>query len=895
MLPAPPFSMTATYRLQLRPEFGFADAEAVVPYLARLGVSHLYLSPITAARAGSTHGYDVVDHNRVSEALGGRGGFDRLVATGRDHGLGVILDWVPNHAGVGPGNRAWQDVLAFGPHSAFAGHFDIDWHPLKPGLQGKVLLPFLGAPYGEALDGGDIGLAYDDGRFYATYYDDRFALTPSVYADLLEAALPAHEREDVYFDLKDLADAYAGLEAHETEKAEALRLRLLTLADRAAVDAGLASFEVADPARGSARLHDLLERQFWRLASWKTAGHEINYRRFFDINGLVALRMEEPEVFWEAHRLLAELLTMEGVDGVRVDHIDGMFDPQGYLEALRELGAQHVWVEKILAPGEALPEGWITEGTTGYAVMNDLAHLGLDADGLTVLDRVWSRAVPDAAPWAETVYASKRIVMDTSLTGELVRLATDLNRISELDYRTRDFTLGALREALAEVVAAFDRYRTYVPYDAAEARAVARGAVARAKARNPAAEPSVYDFVERVVSGEAAETAPPDLADRLRLWVGRFQQYTAPVAAKGVEDTAFYRYARLLALNEVGGEPNEGALDAHDFHAHNRLRALRFPKNLVATATHDHKRGEDTRARLVALAAVADDWGGVVEDLARTTEPLRGARGPSRLDRYVTVQTLAALWAPPPSQPAETYRADLADRLWAYVQKAAREAKLSTSWINPDEAYERDLEAFVRGVVADETVADVLAPLGDGLAALGLRHTLTQTVLKLTVPGVPDLYQGTERLDLSLVDPDNRRAVDYDDRRATLDRLTPLLDDPSPDAVRDVLGGPQTGGADAKPYLTARLLRLRQARPPLFTGDYREADVEGDGWVAFERSGGGDTLAVIVPRTPATPPPTTVKLKGGAAWTEWLTGAHVEGGAVATDALPTPWAVLVRT
>ncbi|MDT0633257.1 malto-oligosyltrehalose synthase [Rubrivirga litoralis] len=875
--------MTATYRLQLRPEFGFADAEAVVPYLVRLGVSHLYLSPVTEARAGSTHGYDVVDHNRVSDALGGRGGFDRLAAACAEHGLGIVLDWVPNHAGVGPRNWAWQDVLAYGPHSEYASTFDVDWDPLKPGLRGKVLLPFLGAPYGEALDGGDIALAYDDGRFYATYYDDRFALSPATYAALLDAALPAHEREDVYFDLKDLADAYGGVAPGEVEKAEALRLRLLALADRADVAAGLASFE------GGA-LHDLLERQAWRLASWKTAGHEINYRRFFDINGLVALRMEEPEVFWESHRLLGELLAMDAVHGVRVDHVDGMFDPAGYLEALRELGAQHVWVEKILGPGETLPDGWCTEGTTGYEVMNDLAHLGLDADGLAVLDRVWRRAVPDAEPWDETVYESKRIVMDTSLPGELVRLATGLNRISELDYRTRDFTLGGLREALVEVVAAFDRYRTYLPHDAAEARAVAGGAVARAKARNPAAEPSVYDFVERAVSGEAAEAAPPPLAERLWAWVGRFQQYTAPVAAKGVEDTAFYRYARLLALNEVGGEPDEGALPARDFHARNRERAGHFPLNLLATATHDHKRGEDTRARLVALAAVADDWGGAVEALDRATAGLVGARGPSALDRYVVLQTLAALWAPPPSQDAEAYRADLADRLWGYVQKAAREAKLSTSWINPDAAYERDLEAFTRSAVADESVADVLAPLAERLAALGLRHTLTQTVLKLTIPGVPDLYQGTERLDLSLVDPDNRRPVDYAERAATLDRLAPLLDRPAPDDVRDLL---HTGEADAKPYVTARLLRLRRDRPALFEGDYRGVEVEGDGWVAFERAGGA--LAVVVPQTPDRPAPATVRL-GGAAWTDALTGARVEaeGGAVSTDALPTSWAVLVR-
>ena len=883
MPPAPPLSMTATYRLQLRPEFGFAEAEAVVPYVARLGASHLYLSPITEARAGSTHGYDVVDHNRVSEALGGRAGFDRLAAACAAHGLGIVLDWVPNHAGVGPRNWAWQDVLAFGEHSEYAGHFDVDWDPLKPGLRGKVLLPFLGAPYGEALDAGEIGLAYDDGRFYATYYDDRFALSPSTYADLLDAALGAHEREDVYFDLKALADAYRGVAPDEVEKAGALRLRLLTLADRADVAAGLGSFA------GDA-LHALLERQAWRLASWKTAGHEINYRRFFDINGLVALRMEEPEVFWESHRLLGELLTLEPVVGVRVDHVDGMFDPHGYLEALRELGAQHVWVEKILAPGEALPDDWCTEGTTGYESMNDLAHLGLDADGLAALDGVWRRSVPDAPSWDDTAYQSKRLVMDTSLPGELVRLATGLNRISELDYRTRDFTLGALREALVEVVAAYDRYRTYLPHGAAEARAVAAEAVARAKARNPAAEPSVYDFVGRAVSGEAAEAAPPDLAGRLQAWAGRFQQYTAPVAAKGVEDTAFYRYARLLALNEVGGEPDHGALAPGDFHGRNAARAERYPRGLVATATHDHKRGEDTRARLVALASAADDWGGAVDALDRATADLRGERGPSALDRYVVYQTLAALWAPPPSQDAGAYRADLADRLWGYVQKAAREAKLSTSWINPDAAYEADLEAFVRGAVASGAVAEALAPLAERLAALGARHTLTQTVLKLTVPGVPDLYQGTERLDLSLVDPDNRRPVDYAERAATLDRLGPLLDAPEPDAVRDVLAG-----ADAKPYVTARLLRLRRAHPALFEGGYRPVEVEGDGWVAFERASGDDAAVVVVPRTPTAPPAAAVRL-GGAAWSDWLTGARVgaEGGAVRTDALPTPWAVLVR-
>lgn len=879
--------MTATYRLQLRPEFGFAEAEAILPYLDRLGVSHLYLSPITEARAGSTHGYDVVDHNRISEALGGREGFDRLAAACAARGLGIVLDWVPNHAGVGPGNVYWQDMLAYGPHSPTARFFDVDWHPLKRNLHDKVLLPFLGAPYGEALDAGEIGLSYDDGRFYATYYDSRFALSPSTYAALLDAALPAHEREDAYFDLKDLAEAYRGVEPHEREKAEALRRRLLALAERADVAAGLADVT------GDA-LHDLLDRQLWRLASWKTAGHDINYRRFFDINGLVALRMEDPDVFWDAHQLLGELLAQDGVHGVRIDHVDGLFDPHGYLEHLRELGAQHVWVEKILAPDEPLPPEWPTEGTTGYEFMNAVVHLVLREDGLEALDAVWRRAVPAAPSWDETVHASKALVMETSLPGELARLATGLNRISESDYHTRDFTLGALREALEEIVAAFDRYRTYLPYDAEDARAVVRRAIIRAKMQTPATEHSVYDFIGRVVLGETE--APEALAEPVRQWVGRFQQYTAPVAAKGVEDTAFYRYARLLALNEVGGEPAHGALAPKGFHADAAARAERYPHNLLATATHDHKRGEDTRLRLAALTEIPDTWAAAVDALDIATRGFCGDRGPSPLDRYVVYQTLAALWTPPPAADAAAYRADLADRLWDYVQKATREAKLATNWLNPDEAYEADLEAFVRAAVADDGVAEALAPVAEQVAALGLRSTFTQTVLKLTSPGVPDLYQGTETLDLSLVDPDNRRPVDYDLRQQTLDALAAHLDAPDADAVRAMLEG---GDAQAKPYLVARLLQLRRERPEVFEGGYRPLPIEGDGadeWLAFARTDAdGPALVTVVPRFATSAPGATVELPGSGPWLEWLSGEEVGGSrTVAVGDLPLPWSVLVR-
>ncbi len=879
--------MIATYRLQLQPDFGFAEVEALLPYLRDLGVSHLYLSPITEARAGSLHGYDVIDHNEVRADFGGRAGLDRLLGAAEAHGLGVILDWVPNHAGVGPRNDAWQDTLAYGPASSHARTFDVDWRPLKPELRGKILLPFLGRPYGEVLDDDEVGLAYEDGRFYATYYESRFALNPASYGAVLDPALESLERTDDYWDLKELAEAYRDLRPDERDKAEALRLRLAVLAGR------------VDPAPALDRdaLHALLEAQNWRLSFWKTAGYEINYRRFFDINGLVGLRMEDEHVFWEAHRLLGELLAHPAVEGVRIDHVDGLFSPHGYLDWLRQLGARRVWVEKILAHGETLPEAWPTEGTTGYEFMNDAVRVLLPRDGRLALERTYRRAVPDARPYDRVVYRSKVLVMETMLSSELFRLAYELDRISEADYHTRDFTLEALREALAEVVAALDRYRTYVPHDLDEARVVIGEAVYRAKGRNPATESSAYDFIARVVVGDVRE----DLSEAQRVWVGRFQQYTAPVAAKGVEDTAFYRHLPLVALNEVGGEPDQYSVTRQAFHAHARYRALRYPRALVALSTHDHKRGADTRMRLAALAEAPDVWAEAVAALAEVGERHAGAHGPSPGDAYLFYQTLAALWASPPSAPgADAHRAGLTDRLRPYMEKAAREAKLKTSWINPDEAYETDLEAFVRGVLADPGLAPALDPLAETLDRLGFLNTLSQTALHLTTPGVPDVYQGAELFDLSLVDPDNRRPVDWALRQRLLSDLGPLSDDPAPDAVRQLV---EERRAEAKFYLVARLLRLRGRHPALVSGDYHALDVDGPGerfWIAYTRETEDEALVVLVSRFPgaedrAATVPLPERLVGGA-WADALSGAEVPGGAgIETDRLPLPVAVLVRS
>lgn len=877
--------MIATYRLQLLPGFDFSEVEKLVPYLKWLGVSHLYLSPVTEARAGSTHGYDVIHHNAIREEFGGREGFERLLAVVREADLELILDYVPNHAGVGPYNEAWQHVLAYGRHSEYARYFDIDWDPLEQTLQGKVLLPFLGQSYGQALDTGKISIIWQDGRFYAAYFDNRFALSPASYADILAVAMTHHERTDVYFDLKDLQEAYASLSPAEVQRAEMLERRLQA-------SAGDMDWEpILDEFQGET-LHQLLEQQNWRLAYWKAASYEINYRRFFDINGLVALRMEDDEVFWNAHRMLGELMTQEGIAGVRIDHIDGLFDPEAYLERLRELGTRHIWVEKILAPGETVPECWPVDGTTGYEFMNDVMKVLLAPEGLESIVRTYGRFVPEGQTFKEVTRESKLLVMETSLSSELYRLSYQLNRLCKADYHTRDFALGALREALSEIIAALDRYRTYLPYDQETARDVIEKVAYRARQQTPAFEPSIYDFIADIILGEI----PEHVKDQQQAWVGRFQQYTAPVAAKGVEDTSFYRYLPLVALNEVGGDPEVGQQPVQAFHSHARFRAQRYPRNLLATATHDHKRGEDTRMRLITLTEVPDQWDETLRALSSIGESHRGLHGPSRYDEYLFYQSLVALWE-------GSDHGALCDRLWQYMQKASRESKRQTSWNNPNEGYEKDLEAFVRGVFEDARLPEAIQPLAVLVAERGFFNSLSQLVLKFTVPGVPDLYQGCELLDLSLVDPDNRTPVDYERRRTLLEELQGLLNQPDSETLCAMVSARDE---TAKFFLTARLLRLRAEHRELFNnGSYRDLELQGpdtDHWLVFAREMEDAAMVVVVPRFPATwadRHEARIVLDdelAGREWNEALTDTTLRvESELDLRSLPTPWGVLRST
>jgi (1->4)-alpha-D-glucan 1-alpha-D-glucosylmutase len=791
----------ATYRLQLGSGFGFDQARELVPYFAELGISHLYLSPITQAVAGSTHGYDVVDHNRISDELGGEQAFEALRVRCVEAGLGIVIDFVPNHAAVESANEAWQDLLAHGARSEHAETFDLD-----PSTR-KILLPFLGRYYGDALDAGEISIVRENGRLFAAYFDHRFALRP---------------------------------------ESEAL------------VESG-------------ATVHDVLEAQHWRLTFWKNAGARMSYRRFFDINGLVALRMESPAVFERIHTLMARLLREEGIDGLRIDHVDGLYDPGAYLARVRALGAKHLWVEKILAPRELLPP-WPVDGTTGYESMNDIVRVLVAPSGEAPLTRTWHRFGASAVAWEEHVHTGKRLAMQTALAGELARLSAELHAIAEADYHTRDFTEPVLREAIGEVIAALARYRTYLPDDPEGERALS-DAVTLADHRNPSIDPAIFDFLRRAAFGPLRE----DLEPRRRRFIGRLQQYAAPIAAKGVEDTALYRYHRAIALNEVGGDPAQFSMDANAFHARARHRAQNYPRGLIATATHDHKHGEDTRMRLAVLSELHRPWSMLAKRLDRLGAKHRTPIGPSSADVYMLHQIAIALWKAP----------DLRERLGAYAQKSAREAKQYTSWLHPDEAYEQALASYVDRLFEDEAFAREIEPLAARVASLGFVHTITQTVLKHTLPGIPDLYQGTELFDLSLVDPDNRRPVDYELRRARLREMRSLLAAPDLDALRRAIAG---ADERLKLYVHARLLALRKSHAELFDADHSGLRCDRH-TLAFAR---GDALFVIVPRLVSRDRTGHVRGIRAGRYRDALTDAIVlVKGPLDLAALPLPWAVLV--
>jgi (1->4)-alpha-D-glucan 1-alpha-D-glucosylmutase len=891
----------ATYRLQLHGEFTFAAATACVGYLARLGVSHVYCSPILRARPGSRHGYDIIDHGALNPEIGNGDDLERFVAELRRHDMGLLVDMVPNHMGVmGADNAWWMDVLENGPASAYAEYFDIEWAPIDPDLAGKVLVPVLGDHYGNVLGRGELRLAYEwqAGSFALWYHEHRFPIDPREYPRLLERVArglaPGALAAEAAADFESLVAAFRHLPPRDATDAEALaergrdkELHKARLARCAREHPALAEAieRVVEQVNGSPgerasfeALHELAEAQAYRLAYWRVAADEINYRRFFDINELAALRIENEAVFEATHRLILELAAEGKIDGLRVDHPDGLYDPARYFRRLQDRYAQlaglenppgdqaarprplYVIAEKIIAPHEQLPETWPVYGTTGYRFANVVNGLFVDTEAKVRIDRAWRAFVrDDAIDFQEAAYRAKRLIMASALAGELTVLANRLLRIARADPRTRDFTLNALRRALAQVVACFPVYRTYIAERvSAQDRRYVDWAVAQARRRSHADDASTFAFVRDALLAHPPEGAPEALAAEYRAFAMRFQQFTAPVTAKGVEDTSFYVFNRLASLADVGADPDAFGMTVSAFHGASGDRATKWPHTMLATSTHDAKRSEDVRARIDVISELPAAWRLAVRRWSRINRSkkraVEGELAPARNDEYLLYQTLVGSF--PPGELDENGLAAYRERIDRYMIKAAREAKARTSWINVSEAYETAVSGFVQALLGrlegNLFLDDFRAQLPT-FQWFGLLNSVSMALVKFTSPGVPDLYQGTELLELSLVDPDNRQPVDYAARRAALDSLAALAERPAAGlaaGVRELLDDTREGRA--KLWVIWRALALRRERPEVFAdGDYfpiAAAGARSRHVVAYARRRGSAGVVVVAGR-----------------------------------------------
>lgn len=831
----------ATYRLQLHAGFTLDDACAVLPYLARLGVSHVYLSPISAARPGSTHGYDVVDHARVNPELGGEAAWQRFVAATRVAGLAVIVDIVPNHVGIGgSGNREWLDVLEWGPASPHAPMFDIRWYSRRAGLAGQVLVPLLGRQYGEALEAGELELRFDAQEGSLSVWlpgEHRLPIRPEDYGLALGGAVPALRA--VFQGQREAGPA--------RERAAALKRALAEAAASPAVATRIAARIARLNGRpGKAASFDVLDRlllrQHWRAASWRVAADDINYRRFFNINDLAGVRVEDEAVFDALHAAVLERCRRGEIAGLRIDHIDGLYDPAAYCRRLRARAPAGclIYVEKILAAHETLPD-WPVEGTTGYDFAALVTQLFVDDTAAPTFTRIYEDFTGETTPFELMVAQCKRLVMRRELASELAVLSRMALQLAQEQRRSRDFTQATLTEALREIVAFFPVYRSYVSAAGsgeADARHV-EWAVGRARRALPDVDASVFEFLSGLMRGGAGGAPAPAALD----FAQRLQQYTGPVMAKGMEDTAFYRHHRLLALNEVGGHPATFGVSAQAFHQDMARRTAALPAALLAGSTHDTKRGEDARARLVALTGLATDWEQQVRAASRLIRARRGGVAadapPDANDEYALLQMLLGAWpvefldASP--APDDAGWPPFVARVQAAALKSVREAKRHTNWQRPDDDYESALAAWIAAALdlsRPNPFIDRFRPFVAHVAAFGDDIALAQTLLRLTAPGVPDFYQGSECGEFSMVDPDNRRPVDFAANERRLE-----------------------AGSNPKQRLIARLLALRRERPAPFGGDgtYEPLRIEGPaaaGLLAFERRAQSERLRILVVTRP---------------------------------------------
>jgi (1->4)-alpha-D-glucan 1-alpha-D-glucosylmutase len=851
----------ATYRLQFHKDFTFDDAVKIVPYLAKLGISHVYSSPIQAAAPGSTHGYDIVDHSVINPELGGEEGFRRFSEALREHGLKLVLDIVPNHMGVGgQSNGWWLSVLEWGRLSSVADAFDIDWE--RPGANGKLIIPSLGGLYGEVMERGELQLQFDpeEGSFSVWHWEHRFPVCPTTYPEILDRALAsltnpakAGKLRSINERLRAMGQQAAGQNSSSLpEEAEGLKHDLAQIIAassdlRKAIDRAVAAINGSpDDASSFDALHRLLEAQAYRLAFWRVASSDINYRRFFDINTLAGIRVEIPQVFEKTHELILRLVNEGLVHGLRIDHIDGLADPEGYARALQEKVGPgfYMVVEKILEPGEEL-RSWPVAGTSGYDVLNVIDGVLVDERSGEAFERIYREVSGLLGSYEELLKAAKIEITEKNFASELEALVSDTKAIADSSRRTRDYTTFALRQSLVEIVAAFPVYRSYLKdgEPASEDVRLIEETIEAAKTSSALPDRTVHDFIASVLLGRTQSGGPGSV----RRFRRRFQQLTGPVMAKSLEDTLFYRYGRLIALNEVGGDPGHFGLPPDAFHQANADRARHWPHAMIATATHDTKRGEDARARLLALSEMPEEWAHALNAWKELASPhlseIEGVPAPDANDQVILLQ--AILGALPLELLEKADRKKLTsfqERMEGYLTKALREAKRHTSWVAPNQAYEDAALALLRAVL--DSKSPFLERFGDlarRLSTLGMLNGLTRTVLKLTLPGVPDIYQGTEFWDLSLVDPDNRRPVDYTARAKALeksDTLTSLMSNWTDGRI--------------KQRIIAALLRDRIQSPALYAeGDYQVIQAEGthaDHLVGYLRRHGTDALAIVVPR-----------------------------------------------
>ena len=848
----------ATYRLQFDRDLTFPDAADLVPYLADLGASDLYASPLTKARPGSTHGYDVVDPNALNPELGTREDFDRMVGALHDRGMGMLLDIVPNHMGVGSDNAWWIELLENGQSSPCARFFDVDWH--RGGdLSGKVLLPVLGDHYRAVLERGELDLAFDagEGSFSVNYYEHRFPLDPKTYPMVLEGDMRASA------ELATLSEAFRGLPGRDVagERGTAgLKESLARSCARSPETARAVEERLRDFDDNPEALHRLLEAQAYRLVYWRVAADEINYRRFFAVNDLAGIRVEDERVFAATHRLILDLLACGSIDGLRIDHPDGLYEPAAYLRRLQSAAAGgrdaasrepiYVLVEKILAHHERLPGDWPVSGTTGYEFANLATGLFVDPAGRAGLDEAYHGFVEREMDYGEILYDRKRLVMRTALASELDALARLLLRISR-SGRRYDFTFNLMRDALSEVVARFPVYRTYGAegtVSQADRRHVEE-AVSRAKEASTAADKTVFDLVRDTLILDL--DGPEEYRELVLRFAMKFQQYTGPVMAKGVEDAALYVYFRLVSLNEVGGEPDRFGVSVPEFHRENAARAEGWPFSMLSSSTHDTKRSEDVRARISVLSEIPGEWRDLSRRWASFNESFRRDLGmttsPSRNDEYLLYQTLLGAW--PLGELDERGLEEFRGRIRGYMEKAIREAQVRTTWTDPDDEYESGIAGFVDALLyPDSPFLREFLPFQRRVSRLGAINALSQTLIKLTAPGVPDIFQGNELWDLSLVDPDNRRPVDFDLRKRLLADLKRL----DPASASSLLEDGSWQDGRPKLYLTWKALGLRRRSPALFeSGEYIPLETSGeraDHLVAFARKGGKEMAITVVPR-----------------------------------------------